>query len=361
MKILDASLGRLAVMLLPRAVTPVAVPAVKTILIIRPGGIGDAVHLVPMIRCLHKRYPDSAIDILAERRNAAVFNLTPHVRAVYRYDSSAELMQVVRSCYDVVIDTEQWHRLSAVIARLVRPFISIGFATNERARLFMHQIAYSHDTYETDSFLSLLEPLGGHADYIGGRFLEVPGAAALRAGQFLSELGGKPYVTMFPGASIAERRWGGERFRMVAEVLGGLGMCCVVVGGSEDQAQGEEIAAGGAGLNLAGRTSLEETAAVVQKSRLLISGDSGVLHLAVGLGIPTVSLFGPGRAKKWAPIGDKHIVLNSGLPCSPCTTFGTTPPCPADAECMRSISVEEVCRAVAVLLANAEAGSLLSK
>jgi ADP-heptose:LPS heptosyltransferase len=81
-----------------------------------------------------------------------------------------------------------------------------------------------------------------------------------------------------------------------------------------------------------------------------MSGDSGVLHIAVGLGVPTVSLFGPGRTKKWAPQGALHIVINKGLACSPCTTFGTTPPCPHDARCMRDISADEVINAVTMLL-----------
>ncbi len=60
---------------------------------------------------------------------------------------------------------------------------------------------------------------------------------------------------------------------------------------------------------------------VIDKSAVLVSGDSGILHVGVGLGRPTVSLFGPGIAKKWAPRGDKHIVINKNLPCSPCTNL----------------------------------------
>ena len=112
-----------------------------------------------------------------------------------------------------------------------------------------------------------------------------------------------------------------------------------------------EVIAGGLGLNLAGMTSLSETAAVIQKSSLLLSGDSGVLHIAVGLGVPTVSLFGPGRVKKWAPQGERHIVISKELPCSPCTTFGTTPPCPNGIRCMSDITVDEVVNAVTRLLA----------
>src|SRR6185369_3732997 len=129
----------------------------------------------------------------------------------------------------------------------------------------------------------------------------------------LEPLAGKRFVSFFPGASIPERRWGADKFRKVAELLAAIDVPIVVVGGQEDKGQGDVIASGGLGLNLAGRTSLSETAAIIESSALLLSGDSGVLHIAVGLGKRTVSLFGPGRAKKWAPRGERHIVINKEL------------------------------------------------
>lgn len=323
-----------------------------SILVIRPGGIGDAVLLVPAVKALHKLLPHATITILAEKRNASVFRLCPEVKQqVLMYDAHGGLMTALKGNYDVVIDTEQWHRLSAVVARLIRAPMLIGYATNERARLFTHPVAYSHDDYEAGSFLNLLTPLGIEVGAASKRFLVVPVDAARRGKELLAPLAGQQFVTIFPGASIPERRWGADRFRRVAELLARCGIAVAVVGGKEEMAQGEAIiVAEGMGLNLAGWTSLGETAAVIDRSALLLSGDSGVLHIAVGLGKPTVSLFGPGRAKKWAPRGEDHIVINKGLSCSPCTAFGTTPPCPEDARCMGEITADEVFNAVMVLL-----------
>ncbi|GFE61329.1 glycosyltransferase family 9 protein [Geobacter sp. AOG2] len=350
MKSLDAVIGRLAASLMPRPGVKATPAPITAILLIRPGGIGDAVHLIPAISAIKSAYPDAAIDCLAEKRNSAVFSLSPHVRQILHYDRPAELFRALRGRYDVVIDTEQWHRLSAVVARLIRAPVSIGFAANERARLFTHPVAYSQDDYEIDSFVKLLGPLGIEQGEVSLPFLTVPQAAVERADALVEKFTGRAFVTIFPGASIPERRWGADKFGKTAELLAAVGVPVVVVGGREDKAQGEMIVAGGEGLNLAGRTSLSETAAVIRKSALLLGGDSGVLHIAVGLGIPTVSLFGPGRARKWAPRGDRHIVINKGLPCSPCTTFGTTPPCPIAARCMSDITVDEVFNAVTVLL-----------
>jgi lipopolysaccharide heptosyltransferase II len=350
MKSLDAVIGRLAVLLMARPGMKAKPASINTILLIRPGGIGDAVHLIPAINAIKAAYPDAVIDILAEKRNSAIFRLSIHVRHVFRYDRLAELFQVLRTTYDVVIDTEQWHRLSAVVARMTRAPMLIGFGTNERARLFTHPTPYSQDDYEIESFFRLLEPLCIEPREISRPFLAVPSEAKERGDTLLGELKGRTFVTIFPGASIPERQWGADKFGKVAEMLAVLGVAVVVVGSGDDKGLGEVIVAGRAGLNLAGRTSLSETAAVIQKSVLMLSGDSGVLHIAVGLGVPTVSLFGPGRARKWAPQGERHIVINKGLSCSPCTIFGTTPPCPISAQCLNDITVDEVFNAVATLL-----------
>lgn len=350
LKAIDPLVGRLG-MLLPRPEGKLELDFVpRTVLFIRPGGIGDAVLLIPAIRAFRARYPDVAVDLLVERRNAGVFSLCPEVRLVCCYDIPSELFSILRSRYDVVIDTEQWHRLSSVVARVVRAVVRIGFATNNRSRFFSNQVSYGQDDYEADSFMHLLSPLEfvpDRKEY--GMFLSIPSRYAGAADVFLAPLGGGPFVTLFPGASIAERRWGPEKFRELARRLRRI--CeVVIVGGLVDHDDAESIEQSGA-LNLAGKTTLAETAAIIARSSLLVSGDSGILHIAVGLGIPTVSLFGPGRARKWAPRGANHIVINRNLPCSPCTTFGYTPKCPINARCMAEISVDEVEQAVMTLLA----------
>jgi len=320
-------------------------------LFIRPGGIGDAVHLVPAIQALQQFFPQAAIDLLVERRNAGAFALCHGIRRVYLYDRPGDLLLVLRNRYDAVVDSEQWHRLSAVVARLVRSPVKIGYATNERARLFTHTIPYSHDDYEVDSFLHLLAPLGiTNAPPPEGAWLQVPVAARQAATALIPADDHRPLIVLFPGASIAERRWGAERFRAVAQWCHAHGSRVVVVGGAGEREGGTRIVEGLDALNLAGCTSLAETAAVLEQAAVVVSGDSGILHLAVGLGRPTVSLFGSGIAAKWAPRGLRHVVLNKNLPCSPCTRFGYTPPCPYGTRCLNAISVDEVMRGIASVI-----------
>jgi ADP-heptose:LPS heptosyltransferase len=352
LKIIDMILGCFIIRLLisPSIMhnTPIHL---KSVLLIRPGGIGDAVHLIPTLNVLKNIYPDAAIDILAEKRNNAIFRLCPHVRTLFNYDKPVELLAALRGNYDVVIDTEQWHRLSAVVARLIRGKIRIGFGTNERGRMFNCQVPYSHDEYEVVSFLRLLEPLKDQIPLeVEAPWLIVTSNAAARADELLKLFAGQRFVTIFPGASIRERRWGADRFRALAKLLTEQGVPVVVVGSDEDTEDGDEIVKGLPGINLVDKTSLLETAAVIDRSAILVSGDSGILHIGVGLGISTVSMFGSGISLKWAPKGANNIVLNKHLSCSPCTKFGYTPECDTGAECISAIRPEEVHYAVISLL-----------
>ena len=322
-----------------------------TLLIIRPGGIGDALLLAPAVNLLKMTYPQIRITILAEQRNAGAFPLIPGVDEVLCYDRLREFCRALRGQYDAVIDTEQWYRLSAVLARLIRAPMKIGFDTNERRRMFSHGIHYDQSAYEPDNFLALLKPLGldfkRHSGTVG---LSIPHQSISRASQFLQQLGSGSFVVIFPGSSIPEKCWGAENFSLVAKQLAKKGLEVVIVGGREDRLDGDAIAGAG-GLNLVGMTTLTETAAVIARSSLVISGDSGVLHLAAGLGIPTVSLFGPSSVTKWAPVGSNHMVLHKDFTCSPCSKFGTIPTCPIDARCIKDITPDEVMEAIRCLLA----------
>lgn len=323
----------------------------SSFLFIRPGGIGDAVLLAPAINLLKKHFPEASVDILAERRNAGVFSLVPGIRHTYLYDNPRDLIKALQTPYDVAIDTEQWHRLSVAVARMTGAHVLIGFNTNDRRKLLTHPVPYSHDDYEIESFCRLLQPLGINSQGRGnGSFLIVPAPDMEKAKGLTGPLNHEPYITIFPGASIKERQWGADKFAAVAVKVASSGLNVVVVGGNDDIEQGDRIVSSAKGLNLAGKTTISETAAVISGSQLLLSGDSGVLHLAVGLGIPSVSLFGPGIASKWAPRGDRHKVLKRSLPCSPCTRFGYTPSCKNDVSCLSGITADEVAESTMILL-----------
>jgi ADP-heptose:LPS heptosyltransferase len=353
LKLLDSLLGTLLIRVAPVPKRfPFGQHAARRVLFVRPGGIGDAVLLLPAIDALKIALPDCSIDVLAEKRNAAVFSFCRNIANVLVYDKPSDLLSVFHRSYDVVIDTEQWHRLSALVARLIAAPLTIGFATNERQKMLTHPIPYSHEDYEVFSFFRLLSPLTEIPAFDPTRpFIDISPSHLATAKALMHVFGDCQVIAVFPGGSIPERRWGGDRFQQTVKKLSTLGYGIVVVGGKSDAGEGEKIVSGiPRSLNLCGKLLLAETAAILKKSALLITGDSGIMHIGYGLGMKIVALFGPGREKKWAPRSSNVKVINKGLDCSPCTTFGYTAKCKINAECMRSITVEEVIGASLALL-----------
>ncbi|WP_051361067.1 glycosyltransferase family 9 protein [Desulfuromonas sp. TF] len=350
LKLVDNFFGRFLTSCLPPPNSLIP-GSLSSILLIRPGGIGDALLLSMTVAALHKYFRDATIDVLAEKRNARAFALMPGIREVFTYDDPSDLCTILRRRYDIAVDTEQWHRLSAVVCRLVRSSIKVGFDTNERRRMFTHPIPYLPDQFESESFFNLLGPLGIADDFLTNNdLLIVPEAAQQKVASILSDIKQLPLLALFPAASIQEKRWDPRKFREFVWWCNENELQVVILGGKHDRALGEYVAARNA-LNLAGLTSLEESAAVMEKAAIVVSGDSGMLHLAFCLDRPTVSIFGPSNDIKWAPRGSKHIIVKRGLSCSPCSRFGNTPKCLKGVQCLQEISVEEVIAATEALLA----------
>jgi ADP-heptose:LPS heptosyltransferase len=355
---LDVTLGRAAcAVLAPRGPTAppasAAPAAVRRILVIRPGGLGDAVHLLPLLAALRRRYPEAALDLLLERRNAGLVENGFAAHAwLYDRDPPRELLGALRARYDVVIDTEQSRYLSAVVAFLTRAPVRCGFTTNQRGRLFTHPVPYDVHAYEADVFLRLYTAVSGEAPPSGPVALALPPAAHGWAAEMVAPLGGRRLAVIAPAAPIAERQWALARWTEVARRLIADGWTLALVGAPADTAICHAVAgtlAADALVDLSGRASIAQTAAVIARAGLYVASDGGLLHVAHVLGVPTVGLFGATPADKWAPRGDAARTVRHALPCSPCTRFGVTPPCRFDVECLARITVEEVVDAVAAV------------
>ncbi|MEQ9619262.1 MAG: glycosyltransferase family 9 protein [Deltaproteobacteria bacterium] len=329
------------------------------ILVIRPGGIGDAALLYPALSELRKNFPGSRIDVLAEKRNGGILEGCPFISdlILYDYRPHETLYGVMKRHYDIVIDTEQWHRLTAALSYLTGASVRAGFETNERAELFTLPVKYSESDYEVLSFLNLISAVTGknHEFDENEPFIPVDAGGDNALAQSISEFGKskKAVAGMFTGATIRERRWGVEKFARLSGELSAEGIGTVIVGGGADERDAlrfKEIAGNEHVLDFTGKTSLMETASIISLLNLFVTGDTGLMHVAYGVGTPTVSLFGAGIQGKWAPPGDNHIAINKRVPCSPCTKFGYTPPCPYHVRCLSEITVEEVRESVIELL-----------
>lgn len=332
----------------PRAVVPTDI---RRILVIRPGGIGDMVNLLPVIESLQRLYPDASIDLVCETRNAEVLALAGLEDRALLYDTHPLrfLARLRRRRYDVAIDTEQFHHGSAVFAWLSGAPVRVGFKINPRRNaLYTHLVSYSLDAHESGQFARLLEPLAAGRPVV---VRPVPGflahtAQALPVG-LRDKLGvEKGYAVVHVGSSTPGKQWPAARYAELASRLrdrDGLGLAAV-----GDRRDATRLPTVEGLVSLAGDLSLRDTAAAIQHARVFVGGDSGLAHLAAALGVPTVVLFGPSDPRKWGVSGPEHAVVRNELACAPCSIFGYLKPCRTVA-CMRSLTVDQVydaCRRV---------------
>lgn len=363
LKAFDAVLGRACCLLLAplasrgAAADPGEPLSPRRVLVIRPGGIGDAVLLFPMLQAMREAWPGLHLDVLAEGRNAGLFRANGVVDRVLRYDRLGDLRRVLRGRYDLVVDSEQTHYLSATVALFTRAPVRVGFATNRRRWLFTRRVPYSRQIYEALSFLELFRAASGRevAFDRDSSFFPLDEPHHRWAAEALGDLPEAPLAVIHPGASTPLRRWRPDRYHQVASALLERGLSVAVVGGPSDREAADEVCRGLPAeriLDLAGRTDLARTAAVIARAALYVSADTGPLHLAYGLGVPTVHLFGPGELEKWAPAGARYRTVREPLPCSPCTRYGATPPCCQGVRCMEELEVEQVVRAIDEVLAS---------
>ena len=326
----------------------------KHILIIRPGGIGDAALLMPSLKILREVLPEAKIDILCEPRNLGVFLNSPFIDQIFNYRKIDHIIRLKQTLYDIVFDTEQSHFLTGVLVTTLNSRLKVGFATQGRESVYDLGVEYSHDQYEAESFFRLFaEAIEGFPVEWTWKFPYLfPSVEERKKVNTLIGDIQQSIICFFPGASIKERLWPADRWAKVVIQLWKEGYQPVLLGGKGELQLSREIAVHAACpvLNFCGKLSLRETAALFERTRLLVSTDSGLLHLGVLCDIPTVSLFGPGIAAKWAPTSDHHIAINKGLECSPCTRFGKTPPCPRGAECLQQITAEEIINAALKLV-----------
>jgi len=336
---------------------------VRRILLIRPGGMGDMVVLLPALAALKDQFPRAEIDVVCEKRNLAVLRMAGFTRAALPYDVTPfrTLHRLRHTPYDLAIDTEQFHHFSAVFAALSRAPIRVGFKINPlRNPLYTHLVNYAPDGPEGVQFMRLLEPLGirnGYArlegvlaNYVGS--LPEPVEQELRT---LAPSGA--FVVLHPGTSSIYKQWPEGRFsRLAADLCREHSLAVAIVGDANDVPLGNRIvedcrAAACPALSFQGRLSLSETTAVIQRARLFVGTDSGLAHLAVALGCPTVIQFGPSDALKWGVDDPTHATVRADLACAPCFIFGYHKPCRTVA-CMRQITVEAVLNACRTVLRN---------
>ncbi len=319
------------------------------ILFIRPGGMGDFLYLLPAIDRVKKRFPEAALHIMCERRNGQAAYLSDLVDDIFCYDDETvrTLSVLVKGGYDIVIDSEQYHNLSAIFAYITGAKIRIGFKSNpSRNHLYTHLVNYALDGQEAGEFMRLLEPLGISEGNIF--FPDIVSTGAIEKTALRDDVAAmrEKYGTVSvvaPRGRAKYRRWSPVKYGDVIRHLTRTPeMAVVIVGGTTESNIVDLILSRlpdskGRVLSLVEKTSFLELCATLKMSDLFFGCDSGAAILASILGVPSVTLFGSADEKKWGIAGENHRIVREHLPCSPCQVLGKFKAC-RRIDCMEKIT-----------------------
>lgn len=349
--------------------------AMRKILVTKYLGMGSILLATPTLRLLRQTYPDSQLTFLTFDSNANFAERLGVIDRVYRLRTGSlpafvsDLFSVVRTLrrekFDLVLDLEFFSRFSTIVSYLSGAPMRVGYylAMPWRSELLTHLVNYSPYRHITEVFASQLAPLGLEVRDFSLIPPQVPAAAAERVRTLLHKEGftsGERLIVVNVNASelAIERRWPAENFIALLSVIAAMPGRRAVLTGAATEA--EYVAALHARLpaeaqrsvvNLAGRLSIEEFIALLTGAALCITSDSGPLHIAAALGLPTVSFFGPETPTRYGPVGDNHLVFFTNLYCSPCLSVynAKRAGCRGEIRCMQSIEAETV---IERLLAN---------
>lgn len=318
--------------------------------VIQTAFLGDVVLTTGLLTYLAGRF--GPVDVVTTKAASALLATHPAVRRVLEYDKRGAdrgIGGLVRTARELrragYARAYLPHRSirSAALALLARIPERIGFEGSPGALTYTQSVPRPATGHEAERILALAQPEPGTPARVA---LELTAGDRNEAAAWLGASGvAEPFVAMAPGSIWGTKRWPGY-----AELASRIREPVVIIGGPEDRALGETIAAAGPGRVhvAAGALSLRGSAALVERARVLVTNDSAPLHLGSAVGTRTVAIFGPTiPGFGFGPRGESdRIVELNGLPCRPCSTHGPEV-CPlGHHRCMRDLRVEVVLNAM---------------
>ena len=322
------------------------------VLILKPSSLGDVVQALPVLRLLKNHWRSSDIFWWIDSPLAPLLEDDPDLAGVVRFERRRwarprhwpEMLRSIRwlraQHFDLVIDLQCLAR-SGAFAWLANGKFLIGLdETREGARGF-YDLAVprrSFHTHAVDWYLAVLPPLGVPVHPNFTWLPERPEIAAAVRNKWPAV--GARWIAVQPGARWKTKRWPAGHFAELIRLLSKTfpEARFAILGDGHDQPLGETVAGAAPGrcLNLCGQTSLPEMVEWLRLSELMITNDTGPMHVAAALRKPVVALFGPTEPRRTGPYGQLENVQRLGLPCSPCFKGYCTFEKPH--ECLKAIS-----------------------
>ena len=303
------------------------------ILIVAPNWIGDALLAQPLFARLRQKFPGSTVDALAPVWTAPVLRRMPEIAEVIDAPFGhgelklAERWNLARSLrgriYDQAIILPNTLK-SALIPFFAGVPVRTGFTGELRYGLLnrVHNLDAQALPLMAERYAQLAEPPGSPpARPLADVKLRVDEENLVQALGRLGLSRSKPMVAFCPGAEYGPaKRWPARYFAELAVKLAAQGRAIWLFGSDKDREIGEEIvrlSAGGA-INLCGRTDLASAIDLLSLAEVVVSNDSGLMHVAAAVGRPVVALYGSSSPEHTPPLSRTHRIVRTGIDCSPC-------------------------------------------
>ena len=322
----------------------------QSFLIVRLGALGDIVHAIPVVAALRDAFPGARIGWLVHPRFVPLLELVEGIDQVHpleRRTGARAIRDVRRAQYDVCLDLQGLLK-SAAVARFSGARRVIGFSRpllrESAAVLAYTETGGTDGGHFIDKNLSLLSVLGITATR--PRFpLRVPATPVVPCTRQILGIGADaPFAVINPGAAWPNKRWPAEKFGEVASHLRSrLGLPSAVLWGPDEASLAAAVArASGDAARMAPQTTMVEMLALAKAASVMVSGDTGPLHLAAAAGTPVVGLYGPTPPGRNGPWDTSDIVVSAHDACA--CVFKRE--CSADRWCLEQVTVDAVAEAV---------------
>jgi lipopolysaccharide heptosyltransferase II len=358
-----AMVGAVDAALAPLRWVDTSTPAssVERVLLLRLERIGDLLMVIDAIRDARAAWPRAQIDLVVGSWNAPLARMIPEVSRVVTLDASwlvrgaagASWRELVRSArswrerYDLVINFEPDIRTNG-LAWLSGAPQRIGYWSGGGGAFLTDALEYAPMTHASDNARTLVARAASRpvpASRPGPR-LAVPAEIKARLGPPSG-----PMIGVHPSGGRESKQWHVDRFAAVArELATSRGATIVLTGHEGDRPIVDAVMRDLAGIKVvdaAGKMDVPTLAAVLERLDLLVTGDTGPMHLAAAVGTPVVALFGPSHPARYGPRASVERIVRVDLPCSPCGQVRLPPErCRGHVpDCMDGITVEAVVRA----------------
>jgi lipopolysaccharide heptosyltransferase I len=322
----------------------------QRILIIKPSAIGDVVHTLPVLALLRRRWPGAKISWLVTPACAGLLEGHPMIDEIILFERkrlggmwknprlALELRGFTRGLrerkFDLVLDLQGLFR-SGWLGRKTRAPVRVGFRNaREFAWLFYTQRVpiETMEQHAIDRYLKLARFIGCDAGPVEFPFA-TSDADRAHVGGLLGD--SSPYAVILPGTNWPTKRWPVEKFAgLVGPLRDRFGLRTVLAGGADAAEMAPAIPGA---ISVAGKTTLKQLTALLERAAVVVANDSGPMHIASALGRPLVTAFGPTNPVRTGPFGRMDSVVRLDIVCSPCYSRRCS-----HQSCLRQLDVEAV-------------------